>query len=87
MSDKNSSPRKKAVSHRFNNNDFLYTLVYNYYMKKAPLIKTNPYLRDPVKRGKDIISSVASSSAIEGIKCGIVSDRFLEKTKKAETSE
>jgi hypothetical protein len=37
-------------------------------MKKAPLIKTNPYLKDPVKRNEGIARSIASSSAIEGIR-------------------
>jgi len=31
------------------------------------LIDTNPYLRDPVKRERSVLKSVASSSAIEGI--------------------
>lgn len=33
-----------------------------------PLIETNPYLKDSVKREKGIVISVESSSAIEGIK-------------------
>lgn len=32
------------------------------------LIDTNPYLRDPVQRKRSILKSVASSSAIEGIR-------------------
>ena len=40
-------------------------------MKKASLIKTNPYLKDPVKRNIGIARSVESSSAIEGIRCTI----------------
>jgi hypothetical protein len=32
------------------------------------LIDTNPYLRDPVQRERTIFKSVASSSAIEGIR-------------------
>jgi hypothetical protein len=34
-------------------------------MKSKPLIETNPHLRDPLKRQKALITSVASSTAIE----------------------
>jgi hypothetical protein len=34
-------------------------------MKQKPLIETNPYLRDPAKFRKALITSVASSTAIE----------------------
>ena len=34
-------------------------------MKQKPLIKTNPYLRDPEKFRKALITSIASSTAIE----------------------
>ncbi len=34
-------------------------------MDQKPLIETNPYLRDPVKFRKALITSVASSTAIE----------------------
>ncbi|MGV3627294.1 MAG: hypothetical protein ACO1PN_06365 [Betaproteobacteria bacterium] len=34
-------------------------------MLKKPLIETNPYLRDPEKFRKALITSVASSTAIE----------------------
>jgi hypothetical protein len=34
-------------------------------MEQKPLIETNPYLRDPVKFRKALITSVASSTAIE----------------------
>ena len=37
----------------------------NLYMKQQPLIETNPYLRDPEKFRKALITSVASSTAIE----------------------
>ncbi len=37
-------------------------------MKKKPLIKTNPYLKDRVKYKEAIITNVRSSSAIEGIR-------------------
>ena len=32
------------------------------------LVNTNPYLRDPVQRERAVFKSVASSSAIEGIR-------------------
>jgi hypothetical protein len=32
------------------------------------LINTNPWLRDPVQRERSVLKSVASSSAIEGIR-------------------
>ena len=34
-------------------------------MAQKPLIETNPYLRDPAKFRKALITSVASSTAIE----------------------
>ena len=34
-------------------------------MKQKPLIETNPYLRDPEKFRKALITSVASSTSIE----------------------
>jgi hypothetical protein len=34
-------------------------------MKLRPLIETNPYLRDPEKFRKALLTSVASSTAIE----------------------
>jgi hypothetical protein len=34
-------------------------------MKQKPLIETNPYLRDPEKFRRALITSVASSTAIE----------------------
>ena len=44
----------------------IYTpLCYNLDMDQKPLIETNPYLRDPVKFRKALITSVASSTAIE----------------------
>ena len=45
-------------------------------MKKKPLSETNPYLKDPEKRRKGMITNVVSSSAIEGIK---VSKKTIEK--------
>ena len=38
---------------------------YNLPMEQKPLIETNPYLRDPEKFRKALITSVASSTAIE----------------------
>lgn len=38
---------------------------YHYLMLIKPLIETNPYLRDPEKFRKALITSVASSTAIE----------------------
>lgn len=35
---------------------------------KSKLSATNPYLRDPVKRERAVLKSVASSSAVEGIR-------------------
>ena len=34
-------------------------------MEQKPLVETNPYLRDPEKFRKALITSVASSTAIE----------------------
>ena len=36
-------------------------------MKKIPLSKTNPYLKDPIKRREMIARAVKSSTAIEGV--------------------
>ena len=38
---------------------------YNTPMEQKPLIETNPFLRDPDKFRKALITSVASSTAIE----------------------
>lgn len=37
-------------------------------MSRKLLSNTNPYLRDPVQRERSVLKSVASSSAIEGIR-------------------
>jgi len=42
-------------------------VLYNKYMKKIPLSKTNPYLIDADKRKELLLTFVDSSSAIEGI--------------------
>ena len=34
----------------------------------SKLLTANPYLRDPVRRARAVLKSVASSSAIEGIR-------------------
>lgn len=38
---------------------------YDSTMRKKPLVETNPYLLDPEKFRRDLITSVASSTAIE----------------------
>ena len=53
-------------------------------MKQKPLIETNPYLRDPNKFRKALITSVASSTAIEtGAPVASIA-RMLEEAGKAE---
>lgn len=49
--------------------------------KKASLIETNPYLKDPVERDAWLTRSVVSSSAIEGV--GSAACRALGVTGKA----
>lgn len=59
-------------------------LCYNTPMKQKPLIKTNPYLRDPEKFRKALIMSVASSTAIEtGVPVAAIA-RMLEEGAKTE---
>lgn len=38
---------------------------YDYAMLKKPLIETNPYLKNPARYRRDLITSVSSSTAIE----------------------
>jgi hypothetical protein len=53
-------------------------------MKNKPLIETNPYLRDPEKFRKALITSVASSTAIEtGTPVATVARMLEEGTKTA----
>ena len=53
-------------------------------MDKRPLIETNPYLRDPEKFRKALITSVASSTAIEtGAPVATIA-RMLEEGEKTE---
>ena len=54
-------------------------------MEQKPLIETNPYLRDPVKFRKALITSVASSTAIETGQPIAVIVRMLEENAKRET--
>lgn len=60
---KNVAPR--AATHGNWRIEFGSTLCYNLPMDQKPLIETNPYLRDPVRFRKALITSVASSTAIE----------------------
>lgn len=54
-------------------------------MLKKPLIETNPYLRDPEKFRKALITSVSSSTAIEtGAPVSSIA-RMLEEHASAET--
>ena len=51
----------------------------------SKLSKTNPHLRDPVTRERTILKSVASSSAIEGIRApfsGSVQGKSVPKAQK-----
>ena len=53
-------------------------------MKQKPLIETNPYLHDPNKFRKALITSVASSTAIEtGAPVASIA-RMLEEARKTE---
>ena len=53
-------------------------------MKQKPLIETNPYLRDQNKFRKALITSVASSTAIEtGAPVASIA-RMLEEAEKTE---
>ena len=53
-------------------------------MEQKPLIETNPYLRDPEKFRKALITSVASSTAIEtGAPVASIA-RMLEEGEKTE---
>ena len=53
-------------------------------MKQKPLIETNPYLRDREKFRKALITSVASSTAIETGATVASIARMLEESEKAE---
>lgn len=58
-------------------------------MSRKLLINTNPYLRDPVQRERSILKSVASSSAIEGIRApfrDMASGRLSPKPAKSRTT-
>ena len=59
-------------------------LCYNLTMKQKPLIETNPYLRDPEKFRKALITTVSTSTAIEtGAPVASIA-RMLEENKKIE---
>lgn len=61
------------------------TACYNALMKQKPLIETNPYLRDPEKFRKALITSVTSSTSIKtGAPVALIA-RMLEETKEAES--
>lgn len=52
-------------------------------MEQKPLIETNPFLRDPEKFRKALITNVASSTAIEtGVPVASIA-RMLEEGEKA----
>lgn len=53
---------------------------YDHLMLLKPLIETNPYLRDPEKFRKALITSVASSTAIETGATVASIARMLEET-------
>ena len=54
-------------------------LWYNLHMAEKPLIETNPYLRDPDKFEKALVTNVASSTAIELGDLPVYIARALEK--------
>ena len=60
------------------------SLCYNLSMEQKPLIETNPYLRDPEKFRKALITSVASSTAIETGALVASIARMLEESDKTE---
>jgi len=61
-------------------------------MKQKPLIETNPYLRDPEKFRKALITNVSSSTAVEtgasveSIARALVEDNKLHAFKKPQGS-
>jgi hypothetical protein len=51
-------------------------------MKQKPLIETNPYLRDPEKFRKALITNVSSSTAVEtGAPVGSIARKLIEGNK------
>lgn len=44
------------------------SLVYNTAMSDKTILKANPYLRNPDQRKEMLFQSIASSSAIEGVR-------------------
>lgn len=59
-----------VLHHDPNKIDLLDGILYNYIMPKS-LIETNPYLKDPVKRKDLFITTVSSSTAIEGVHAAV----------------
>jgi hypothetical protein len=49
-------------------------MVRQLHMPKNPLIKTNPYLKNPAERNAMLATSVATSSAIEGVHLHLIDD-------------
>ena len=58
-------------------------------MANKPLIKTNPYLKDPAKRRTLFIATVSTSTAIEGVHVDLNVDIKISKksVKSKEVSE
>jgi len=57
-------------------------MVYNSTMPKQSLLKTNPYLKDPEKRKTLFITTVSSSTAIEGVHAAVKQAISLKKSAK-----
>jgi hypothetical protein len=51
-------------------------------MQKNPLIKTNPYLKDALRREALLTTSVISSTAIEGVRLADINQRTSAKKPK-----
>lgn len=64
-------------------------MVYNLVMANKPLIKTNPYLKDPAKRRALFMATVSTSTAIEGVHVDLDVDIKISKksVKSKEVSE
>ena len=54
-------------------------------MANKPLIKTNPYLKDPAKRRTLFMATVLSSTAIEGVHIAV--DEVIKISKKSVKSK
>lgn len=64
-------------------------MVYNLVMANKPLIKTNQYLKDPAKRRSLFMTTVSTSTAIEGVHVDLDVDIKISKksVKSKEVSE